>query len=76
MFAWKVRTKLFHGDMVLLLVDPTLSLDLQDDNSDHQGQVKVLLTKTADSLDDIALKILFVSIQQNNLELCLIYAAK
>ena len=59
-----------------LLVDPTLPLDLQEDDSDHQGQVKVLLTKTADSLDDIALKILFVSIQQNNLELCLTYAVK
>ena len=58
------------------LVDSTLSVDLQDDDSDHQGQVKVLLTKTADSLDDIALKILFVSNQQNNLELCLTYAVK
>jgi len=38
--------------------------------------VKVLLTKTADSLDDVALKILFVSVQQNNLELCLKYAVK
>ena len=60
MFAWKVRTKSFHDDMDLLLVDSTLPLDLQDNDSDHQGQVKVLLTKTADSLDDIALKILFV----------------
>ncbi|KAF8232545.1 hypothetical protein L208DRAFT_1360873 [Tricholoma matsutake] len=50
--------------------------DLHDDDSDHQGQVKVLLTKTADSLDDITLKILFVSVQQNNLELCLTYAVK
>jgi hypothetical protein len=49
---------------------------LQDDDSDHQGQVKVLLTETADSLDDIALKILFVSVQQNNLELCLTHAVK
>jgi len=31
---------------------------------------------TADSLGDIALKILFVSVQQNNLELCLTYAMK
>lgn len=60
----------------LLLVDSTLPLDLHDDDSGHQGQVKVLLTKTADSLDDIALKILFVSVQQNNLELCLTYAVK
>jgi hypothetical protein len=54
----------------------TLPLDLHDDDNDHQGQVKVLLTKTADSLDDMALKILFVSVQQNNLELCLRYAVK
>ena len=36
----------------------------------------MLLTKTAESLDDIALKILFVSVQQNNLELCLAHAVK
>jgi hypothetical protein len=66
----------YDGDMDLLFVDPILPLDLQDDDSDHQGQVKVLLTKTADSLDDIVLKILFVSVQQNNLELCLTYAVK
>jgi hypothetical protein len=57
-------------------LDLTLPLDLHDDDGDHQDQVKVLLTKTADSLDDIALKILFVSVQQNNLELCLTYAVK
>jgi len=34
------------------------------------------MKKTADSLDDIALKILFVSVQQNNLELCVTYAVK
>ena len=72
MFAWKVCTKSSHGDSV----NSILPLDLQDDDSDHQGQVKVLLTKTADSLDDVALKILFVSVQQNNLELCLTYAVK
>ena len=38
--------------------------------------MKELTKKTADSLDDIALKILFVSVQQNNLELCLTYAVK
>jgi hypothetical protein len=37
MYAWKVRTKWFHGDMDLLLVDSTLPLDLQDNDSDHQG---------------------------------------
>ncbi|KAI9433701.1 hypothetical protein H4582DRAFT_2185552, partial [Lactarius indigo] len=39
-------------------------------------QVKVLIEKTAESLDNLALKILFVSVQQNNLELCVKYAVK
>jgi hypothetical protein len=50
--------------------------DMHDDEGDHQEQVKELIKKTADSLDDLALKILFVSLQQNNLELCLQYAVK
>jgi hypothetical protein len=36
--------------------------------------VKVLIDKTAYSLDDSALKMLFVSVQQNNIELCIRYA--
>ena len=40
----------------------------------HQGQVKVLIEKTASSLDDTALLMLFVSVQQNNIEICLKYA--
>ena len=39
----------------------------------HQEQVKVLIEKTASSLDT-ALKMLFVSVQQNNIELCIQYA--
>ena len=66
----------YDGGMDLLFIDPILLLDLQDDNSDHQGQVKVLLTKTADSLNDVVLKILFVLVQQNDLELSLTYAVK
>ena len=49
---------------------------MHEDDGDHQEQVKELMKKTADSLDDIALKILFVSVQQNNLELCVRYAIK
>ena len=37
----------------------------------HQDQVKVLIEKTASSLDDAALKMLFVSVQQNNIEICI-----
>ena len=33
--------------------------------------MKVLIERTASSLDDTALKMLFVSVQQNNIELCL-----
>ncbi|KAF8812098.1 hypothetical protein BYT27DRAFT_7183101 [Phlegmacium glaucopus] len=44
---------------------------MHKDDGDHQKQVKELTDKTADSLDDLALKILFVSVQQNNLELCI-----
>ena len=47
---------------------------LDDDEGDHQEQVKGLIEKTAASLDDLALKMLFVSVQQNNLELCINYA--
>jgi|SRR6266478_6722384 len=47
---------------------------MQEDDGKHQDQVKELTEKTADSLDDLALKMLFVSVQQNNLELCISYA--
>ena len=36
--------------------------------------MKVLIEKTASSLDDTALKILFVSVQQTNIEICIQYA--
>ena len=39
----------------------------------HQDQVKFLIEKTASSLDDTALKMLFVSVQQNNIEFCIQY---
>jgi len=44
---------------------------MQADDGNHQDQVKELIRKTADSLDNLALKMLFVSVQQNNLELCI-----
>jgi len=49
---------------------------MQADDGKHQDQVKELIRKTADSLDNLALKMLFVSVQQNNLELCIISAIK
>ncbi|KAI9428863.1 hypothetical protein H4582DRAFT_2038082 [Lactarius indigo] len=49
---------------------------MHNDDGNHQEQVKVLIEKTAESLDNLALKILFVSVQQNNLELCVKYAVE
>ena len=53
-----------------------LMAGLHSETGNHQGQVKVLMEKTASSLDDTALKILFVSVQQNNIDLCVQYAIK
>jgi len=49
---------------------------MQADDGKHQDQVKELIRKTADSLDNLALKMLFVSVQQNNLDLCIKSAIK
>ena len=63
--------------MFVACVD-TLSLmfwtDLQNDAGSHQQQVKELTQKTAESLDNLAIKMLFVSVQQNNLELSIVSA--
>ena len=48
--------------------------DLHSVTGNHQDQVKVLIEKMAFSLDDTALKMLFVSVQQNNIDLCVQYA--
>ena len=44
------------------------------ETGEHLDQVKVLIERTASSLDDTALKMLFVSVQQNNIQLCVQYA--
>ena len=49
-------------------------LAINDNEGNHQDQVKELIEKTANSLDVLALKMLFVSVQKNNLELCIKYA--
>ncbi|PPQ87927.1 hypothetical protein CVT25_001195 [Psilocybe cyanescens] len=49
---------------------------MQEDEGKHQDQVKELIKKTADSLDNLALQMLFVSVQSSNLELCIEYAIK
>ena len=43
--------------------------DLHSKTGKHQDQVKVLIERTASSLDDTALKMLFVSVQRNNIEI-------
>jgi hypothetical protein len=48
---------------------------MQDYKGNHQDQIKELIEKT-DSLDNDALKMLFVSVQRNNLELCIKWAVE
>ena len=47
---------------------------IHKDEGDHQEQVKELIKQTAASIDNLALRMLFVTIQQNNLEVCIEYA--
>ena len=71
----------FEGKYWFNLVPKCSQLDIQlyaalhtPGTGKHQDQVKVLIERTASSLDDTALKMLFVSVQQNNIELCIRYA--
>ena len=71
----------FEGKCWLILCQSVDRLNVQpyaalhsSEIGKHQDQVKVLIEKTASSLDDTALKMLFVSVQQNNIELCIQYA--
>ena len=47
---------------------------LNNDEGDHQEQIKELIKNTASTIDDLALKMLFINVQQNNLEVCIQYA--
>jgi hypothetical protein len=62
--------------MWMSISQPIIHIDMQSDDGNHQEQVKELMKETADSLDNLALKMLFVSVQQNNLELCIENAAR
>jgi len=46
---------------------------IHEDEGNHQEQVGELIKQTAASIDDLALKMLFVTVQQNNLEVCIEY---
>ncbi|KAF8240080.1 hypothetical protein L208DRAFT_1352972 [Tricholoma matsutake] len=47
---------------------------IDKDEGNHQEQVVELIKQTAASMDSLALKMLFVTVQQNNLEVCIEYA--
>jgi len=47
---------------------------IHKDEGNHQEQVRELIKQTAASIDNLALKMLFVTVQQNNLEVCIEYA--
>jgi len=46
-------------------------LAIDDEEGNHQEQVGELIKQTLASIDDLALKMLFVTIQQNNLRVCI-----
>ena len=47
---------------------------IHESEGNYQDQVGELIKQTAASIDDLALKMLFVTVQQNNLEVCIEYA--
>src|SRR5260221_7601112 len=49
---------------------------IHEDEGNHQEQVGELIKQTSVSIDDLALKMLFVTVQQNNLEVCIEYTIK
>ncbi|GJJ11609.1 hypothetical protein Clacol_005844, partial [Clathrus columnatus] len=49
--------------------------DMHTDTPSRQSQVMKLMEETANALDNLTLKRLFISIQRTNLELCLTYGA-
>ena len=51
---------------------PLVAID--NDKGNHQEQVGELIKQTAASIDNLALKMLFVTVQRNNLEVCIEYA--
>ena len=47
---------------------------IHKDEGNHQEQVGELIKQTTASIDNFALKMLFVTIQENNLEVCIVSA--
>ena len=46
-------------------------LAIDNDKGNHQEQVGELIKQTAASINNLALKMLFITVQQNNLEVCI-----
>ncbi|GJJ11620.1 hypothetical protein Clacol_005856 [Clathrus columnatus] len=58
---------------------PNVCLTMEDmhmNSPSHQNQITELIEETANSLDNLTLKKLFVSVQRTNLELCLTYGCQ
>jgi len=49
-------------------------LAIHKEEGDHQEQIRELIKQTAASIDNLALKMLFVTVQQNNLHVCIEHA--
>ena len=62
---------LISSQSVDYMVQRSTLADLQSETGNHQDQV---IEKTAFSLDATAFKMLFVSVQQNNIDFCVRYA--
>ena len=61
----------FLGQTLGLIPFPAIQ---EGGKGNHQEQVGELIKETAASIDDLALKMLFITIQQNNLEICIKHA--
>ena len=49
-------------------------LAIHKNEGDHQKQVGKLIEQTTASINNLALKMLFVTVQQNNLDVCILCA--
>ena len=65
----RFRGRPFDIQQLTLGLIPYLAIHKDDEN--HQEQVGELIKQTAASMDNLALKMLFVTVQQNNLEVCI-----
>jgi hypothetical protein len=64
--------KSFVIQQLILRLMPCLAI--HKDEGNHQEQVGELIKQTAASIDSLALKMLFVTVQQNNLDICIAFA--